>query len=196
MSTLPSMREVAADIFRNLKLILVVLLVPPIIACAAAFLLPPVYQADAKLLVKPGREFMPFASMGQSDTGMPVSSMAEVVKSETEILNSNDLAQDVLTKLTVPAVFPDLADDQGSNIPLMERAIFAFSKSLTVNNVDLSNVLDLSFQNKDPVMATKVLNALLADFEARHVTLYSTSLSKPIESQIEAKQKELEALDA
>jgi len=195
MNTLPSIREVAADVFRNLKLILFVLLVPPIIACVAAFMLPPVYQADAKLLVKPGREFMPFAGMGQSDMGMPISSMSEVVKSETEILNSNDLAQDVLNKLTIPAVFPDLANS-GSNVPLMERAIFAFSQALNVTNVDLSNVVDLSFQSNDPAMATKALETLLADFEARHVTLYSTSLSKPIENQIEAKQKEVEALDA
>lgn len=194
MSTLPSIREIVADVFKNLRLIAVVLLVPPVIACAVAYLVTPVYQADTKLLVKPGREFAPYTNMGQSDMGIPSSSMAEVVKSETEILNSQDLAQAVLTRLSIEAVFPDIADSS-SNVPVLERAIAAFGKSLSVNNVELSNVVDVSFTSEDPAIATKVLDALLAEFQARHVSLYSSSHSQPIEEQIAAKQKELEQID-
>ena len=95
MSSLPSVREVVSDVFKNLKLILLALVVPPILAIATAYLVAPVYQADAKVLVKPGREFVPFAAAGQSELGMPQSSMAEVVKSETEILNSDDTLHNI-----------------------------------------------------------------------------------------------------
>ena len=197
LTSLPSVRELLADVFRNFKLIVVVMLVPPVIAVVLAYLLPPVYQADAKLLIKPGREFMPTSNIGENGMGGPSSSMAEVVKSEIEILNSQDLAQGVLTKLTIPAVYPDLAANaEGSDVPVLDRAMTIFGQQLAVNPVELSNVVDVSFDNQDPQVATKVLGQLLADFQARHVTLYSTTLSSPIQSQIADKQKELEQLDA
>jgi len=196
LTSLPSVRELIADVFRNFKLLVVALVVPTIIAVVLAYTLPPVYQADAKLLIKPGREFMPVTNIGQSEMGGPSSSMAEVVKSESEILNSQDLAEGVLSKLTIPAVYPDLAaDPEGSDVPLLDRAMTVFDQQLSVNPVALSNVVDVSFTNEDPQVATKVLATLLADFQARHVTLYSTTLSLPIESQIADKQKALQVLD-
>jgi uncharacterized protein involved in exopolysaccharide biosynthesis len=194
VSNLPSIREVVADVFRNARLIAVALIIPPIVAVGIAFVLPKEYQADAKLLIKPGREFLPSTNLGQSENGLPVTTMAEVVKSETEILNSSDLAQDVLTKLGIGTVFPDLKSD-GDNPPI-DHAISAFGRQLSVAPVDQSNVLQTSFRSKDPATAAKVLTALLADFQQRHVSLYSNALSTPIQGQIAEKQKELQDLDA
>ena len=194
-SNLPSIRELMADVFRNSRLLAVALVIPPIIAVALAFVLPKEYQADAKLLIKPGREFLPSTNLGQNDNGLPVTTMSEVVKSESEILNSSDLAQDVLTKLGVSGVFPDIKADAAGDPPL-DRAISSFGKQLSVEPIDLSNVLQVSFRSKQPETATKVLGALLADFQARHVTLYSNSNSDPIQRQIAEKQKELQDLDA
>jgi len=81
-------------------------------------------------------------------------------------------------------------------VPLMDRAMTIFGKQLGVSPVELSNVVDVSFDSEDPKVATKVLAQLLADFQARHVTLYSTALSSPIEAQIADKQKDLGVLDA
>jgi len=193
-SNLPSTRELMADLFRNARLITIALVIPPIIAVALAFVLPKEYQADAKLLIKPGREFLPSTSLGQNENGLPISTMAEVVKSESEILNSSDLAQDVLTKLGIDGVFPGLKAD--GNGPALDRAISAFGQQLGVEPIDLSNVVQVSFRSKQPETATKVLGALLADFQARHVTLYSNVASDPIQRQIAEKQKELQDLDA
>ncbi|HVO02088.1 MAG TPA: Wzz/FepE/Etk N-terminal domain-containing protein [Candidatus Cybelea sp.] len=195
-SSLPSIRELLAAVFRSARLLLVALLVPPIIAVALAYVLPPVYQADAKVLIKPGREFIPVTNMGQSDFGGPSSSMAEVVKSETEILNSKDLAQETLSKLTVGAVYPDLAAGPDQSGAMLDRAITQFGRQLRVDPVELSNVVEVSFQDKNPDVAKAVLSQLLSSFEARHVTLYSTGLTAPIEAQIAEKQKELQELDA
>jgi uncharacterized protein involved in exopolysaccharide biosynthesis len=194
-SNLPSIRELMADVFRNARLIVLALLIPPIVAVGVAFVLPKEYQADAKLLIKPGREFLPSTNLGQNDNALPVTTMSEVVKSESEILNSSDLAQDVLDKLGIDGVFPDLKDDDAGNPPL-DRAIAAFGRQLSVEPIDLSNVLQVSFRSKNPETATKVLGTLLADFQQRHVTLYSNALSDPIQRQITEKQKELQDLDA
>jgi uncharacterized protein involved in exopolysaccharide biosynthesis len=194
VSNLPSIRELVADVFRNARLIAVALIIPPIVAVGMAFVLPKEYQADAKLLIKPGREFLPSTNLGQNENGLPVTTMAEVVKSESEILNSSDLAQEVLTKLGIDGVFPDLKGNDGK--PPLDRAISAFGRQLSVAPIDLSNVLEVSFRSKDPETASKVLAALLADFQQRHVSLYSNALSDPIRRQIEEKQKELQDLDA
>src|SRR5688572_28307377 len=57
LSALPSVRELLAAIFRNVRWIALALIVPPVVAVVLAFSLPKLYQADAKLLIKPGREF-------------------------------------------------------------------------------------------------------------------------------------------
>jgi len=191
VSNLPSMRELMADVFRNARLIAVALVIPPIVAVAISFVLPKEYQADAKLLIKPGREFQPTTNLGQNQNGLPTTTMTEVVNSESEILTSSDLAQEVLTKLGTDGVFPGMKADGVS-----EAAIAAFDKSLSVTPVDLSNVLVASFRSKDPAIATKVLDTLLADFQARHVSLYSDAASTPIQRQITEKQQELQDLDA
>jgi uncharacterized protein involved in exopolysaccharide biosynthesis len=194
LSTLPSVRELLAAVFRNVRWIALALIVPPVIAVVLALTLPKVYQADAKLLIKPGREFMPATSMGQNEFALPSSTMAEIVKSEVEILNSKDLAEGTLQKISVAALYPDLAaapDDVA-----LERAITRFGAQLRVDPIDLSNVVNVGFRSEDPEIATKVLTALLADFQARHVNVYSAGQIAPIEAQIAGKQKELASLDS
>jgi uncharacterized protein involved in exopolysaccharide biosynthesis len=193
LTTLPSFREILSAVFRSFRLIAVAMVIPPLVAIVLAFILPKIYQADAKLLIKPGREFLPTASMGQNDNGIPQSTMAEVVKSEIEILNSRDLAEQTLAQVGVGTVYPDLAD--GSEAA-MSKAVLRFGRQLSASQIDLSNVLDVGLQNDDPAIATKVLGALLSNFQARHVTVYSSGLTAPIESQIADKQKELQALDS
>jgi uncharacterized protein involved in exopolysaccharide biosynthesis len=191
---LPSVRELLSAVFRNVRWIAIALIVPPVVAVILAFALPKVYQADAKLLIKPGREFMPTTNMGQNEYGLPASTMSEIVKSEVEILNSKDLAESTLKTVSVATLYPDLAalpDDVA-----LVRAVTLFEGQLQVDPIDLSNVVNVGFQSEDPAVATKVLTALLADFQARHVNVYSAGLTKPIEDQIGAKQKELEGLDA
>ena len=194
MGTLPSVRELLAAVFRNIRWIALALIVPPVIAVVLAYSLPKVYQADAKLLIKPGREFMPAASMGQNEFALPSSTMAEIVKSEVEILNSKDLAEATLKEVSVGALYPDLAaapDDVA-----LERAVSRFETQLQVDPVDLSTVVNVGFRSEDPTVATKVLAALLTDFQARHVTVYSAGQIQPIEEQIAVKQKDLAVLDA
>jgi uncharacterized protein involved in exopolysaccharide biosynthesis len=191
---LPSVRELLASVFRNVRWIVLALIVPPVVAVILAFALPKVYQADAKLLIKPGREFMPAASMGQNEFALPSSTMAEIVKSEVEILNSKDLAESTLRTVGVAALYPDLA-----GLPedaALERAVTRFESQLKVDPVDLSTVVNVGFRSKDPGVATQVLTALLTDFQARHVNVYSTGQIQPIQEQIATKQKDLEALDA
>lgn len=194
MSTLPSVRELLAAVFRNVQWIALALVVPPVVAVVLAFTFPKVYQADAKLLIKPGREFMPATNMGQNQYALPSSSMAEIVKSEVEILNSKDLAEATLKKLSVASLYPDLAavpDDVA-----LERAVTRFEKQLRVDPIDLSTVVNVGFQSEDPGITTRVLAVLLADFQARHVSAYSGGQIEPIVAQIAAKQKDLESLDA
>ncbi len=78
----------------------------------------------------------------------------------------------------------------------LERAVTRFGKQLQVDPIDLSNVVNVGFQSEDAAITTKVLAVLLADFQARHVSAYSTGQILPIEGQIAAKQKDLADLDA
>jgi uncharacterized protein involved in exopolysaccharide biosynthesis len=194
LSTLPSVRELLAAVFRNVRWIAIALIVPPVIAVILAFTMPKVYQADAKLLIKPGREFIAATNPGQNDFALPSSTMAEIVKSEVEILNSKDLAESTLKQVSVGTLYPDLA--AAPDAVALERAVTRFESQLQVDPVDLSTVVNVGFRSEDPEIATKVLAALLTDFQARHVNVYSAGQTQPITDQIASKQKELEVLDA
>jgi uncharacterized protein involved in exopolysaccharide biosynthesis len=190
MTRPPFTPELLARVFRNIRLILAVLVIPP----AVAVILPralqmapkPVYQADAKLTIQP-----PQGAQGAAPAKIDM-------PSEINILKSGAVAQGVLSKLTIPAVFPDIASTDAS---AQEKAIAAFGDRLGVQPVGPSNALDISFDGANPEVAVKVLEALIADFEALHAapagadpSETATAETGPIEQQISQKQKELQDL--
>jgi uncharacterized protein involved in exopolysaccharide biosynthesis len=160
-----------------------------LIAVVLLMVLKPIYRADARLMVNPG----------QGEQGAAKSSTQETAKSEIAILNSNELARDVLSKVTVPAVFPDLSiqsASQSASVPAPDKAIAAFDKQLDVRPLEPSNLVSVSFKSTNPDIAIKVLETLLADLQARHVAPSGADLTGPIEQQISEKQKQIQDLDS
>ena len=69
-------------------------------------------------------------------------------------------------------------------------AIIQFGKKLSVEGVKKSNVINVSFQHKDPHLAAQVVNLLLDYFKEKHLQVYSDPKSSFLEEQLgEYRQK-------
>ena len=164
---------------------------------------PSIYQSEAKLLVRVGRESVgldPTASMGQV---MNIGQQREAeVKSELEILKSQDLVESVVDAIG-PAAFlhPAEAADgtpESSAVGMTERlrsflkgltspfeglfnqysdrdlAILRVIKNLEIDTLKTSNIITISFETKSRKLAQETINKLIGFYLNKHVIVHNT----------------------
>lgn len=161
------------------------LLITFIIAVAAAYIKRPSYEASARLLVKLDQRDVSFS---QSETRYQIANkMAdEAVATEAEMLGGMDLFAEVIDMLG-PDVFKSRKSDNiilstlsslSSNVqdgminalsslglipsmPPRDKAIMTIKKDFKVFPVRKTQVIELTFRNKNPIAAEKVLSTLI-----------------------------------
>lgn len=184
VASLPSLYEIAAAVFRYKWLILGAFLFP-LLACATVpLLMTPVYEAQARVLVKAGREFIPRADLPGGAQTSPQTTMREIVDTVTQILTSIDLIQDVLQDVTVGTLYPGLAGATPVGTPPEDVALRAFIGDLVVAPVRLTNVIEIRLRNRARQVAVAALNAALARFQERHVRAFSESRTGALEAEV------------
>lgn len=194
-SPLPSLREAMTATFRNWRSIAVALVLPPVLAVAAAYTVTPQYDAEAKVLVKSGREFLPQSDGGRTSNNAPTTSMQEAVNSEIEILTSRDLLLEVLRQVGPADLYPKLAASPPRRGTVEDAALEMLVKSLVVGAVKLSNVIELRLRHEDPDMAARVANQILDSLYNRHITAFSAPRSRLLEEQITSISEKLAVLE-
>jgi len=187
-----TMPEVLAIAFRHRKKILLAFLVPLSLAVAALFVLPPVYRAGTSLIVKTGREYMA-GVQGETSTSAPTSTKQEEVNSEIAIMTNRAVFEEVINKIGLKNLYPSIVESPPWNGTEMDAAVVKFGKNLNVSAVKLSNVIDVSFDNTDPGLATRALNTLIATFQAKHAQVYVGNRARAYE---EGMRQDLADLDA
>ncbi len=163
--------EILAIAFRQRFKIMLAFLVPVALAVAALFVLAPVYRAGTSLIVKTGREYMA-GIQGESSTSAPTSTKQEEVNSEMAIMGNRAVIEEVINKIGLKNLYPSLVENPPWSGTAMDAAVVKFGKDLNVDAVKLSNVIDVSFDHTNPELATRVLNTLIAAFQAKHAEVY------------------------
>ncbi len=201
VASLPSQREIAAVVFRRKWLVLGAFLAPLAACVAAPFLMTPVYEAEARLLVKAGREFIPSADGPSGAQTSPQSTMREIVDTVVQILTSVDLAQDVVRELTVARLYPKIANAvPPSSAPSSpgpeDAAAGALVQDLRVAPLRLTNVIEVRLRNGNRQVAVEALGTTLARFQERHIQAFSHSQTKSLEVEIGSNLQLLAAVQA
>jgi uncharacterized protein involved in exopolysaccharide biosynthesis len=155
-----------------------------------SFLLPPVYEAKTNLLVKIGREYVSRPDLGEGRTLMSLEQQ-EVINSEIQILSNRELIEKVINRLTVEYLYPDLVKHPSKKMTPLGSAILKFEKSLKVDAVRKSNVIQVAYQHKDPKVALKALNLLIDLFKEKHLEVFSETPSSFLESQMAVYREKL-----
>ena len=185
-----SLKDFLTILFKHKYKILLIFLVSAVAATLAARRIPPMYEAESTLLVRPGREYIYRPEVGN---GGPVVNFnpGDVITAEIKILTSRDLVENVIASIGIENIYPGLKKKPPAKIALVGAAANAFEKNLAVEAVRGSNVIQVRFQHEDPPVAAKAVNVLVGLFREKHIQVYSDPQSSFIEAQARAYEEKL-----
>ena len=154
----------------------------------------PRYESDTSLLVK----FQASQSSTRSADSLPSTGIAaaqlerqQILNNQISVLQTQDILTDVLSTLTIKAVYPSYMDEPDPKLR-MAAALARLSKDLDVQAEKNANIIDLTLLHPDPEIAAKVLNTLTDKFVALQSKLYQTGQTAFMEQQLEQARQRLE----
>lgn len=189
--SLVSLRGIAATLFRHKWKMLFFLLAVMGVAVALVILTPPLYESDAKLLSRVGRESLALDPSVVGPTVSVAQSRESEINSELAILRSHDLLGRVVDKIGPEQLLdppgasspasrsarqPGLLERLGLThpAPARERAIEKLEKSLNLEVDGKSNIIGVTLAAYEPGVAQQGLDELLRLYQERHIAVYGT----------------------
>lgn len=161
-----------------------------------AGVLPPRFYATAKLAVLPAPEFTVRQDAGSRTLSTNAFAMDQVMKAETEILQSETLHASTLQALGLLRLYPALNRDSAA-LPVrviravvrtllspwrvsppdspaarLDSALSYFDSDLSVIPTKEANIIDVTFGHRDGALAAQAVNELLAGYAKRREQLY------------------------
>jgi uncharacterized protein involved in exopolysaccharide biosynthesis len=161
-----------------------------------AAVLPPRFYATAKLAVLPAPEFTVRQDAGSRTLSNNAFALDQVMKAETEILQSEALHASTLKALGPVRLYPALdrgaaalpvrvvravvrtllspwrVSPQDSPVARMDSALTYFNSDLSVIPTKEANIIEVTFGHRDGALAAQVVNELLAGYAKRREQLY------------------------
>lgn len=160
------------DIFLRHKLLLASLFtVIFATAVIVTFLIPKSYVSSAKLLIKKGRADTIISAGNESNAAVKTNITEQVLNSETEIITSSALLRAVVKATDLHLLQPSDNVVVDSTI-LIERTVAALRGALSVNPIQKSNVIQVSYEHGDPKTTALVVNQLCKLYVDRHLEIH------------------------
>src|SRR2546428_1184977 len=163
--------DILYALFKHKKKILVGTITGLAAAVAVYFFYPPIYESDAKLLVRylVERSTVDTVDSPKSPGGYAPTTDT-VIGSEIEILSSWDLAVQAAEAVGVKRLLP-----HASGTPTKEAAAGTIAAGLTLTTRKGSNIIFASYQNRDPELATLVLTELVNRYFNKHLEVHRSA---------------------
>ncbi len=182
--SLGTLRDLLNIVFKHKSKMIIVFLTVVVTVTVGSFLMSPVYEASSKILVKFGRENVFTPTSPTSGGNQPIlfdSAREEHLNSEIEIFKGRNLIQKTINEVGINNLYPDIKTTASASRPgskkltPLEKATLAFEKKLNVAAVKKSDVIEVTFQNEDPVVASQAVNSLIDGFLAHHLVVHKQS---------------------
>jgi uncharacterized protein involved in exopolysaccharide biosynthesis/Mrp family chromosome partitioning ATPase len=183
--------DILFALFKRKRTIIVCAVVGIIAAAAVYFLYPPSYESEAKLLVRYVTERSAVDPIEAEKAAAASNNEADrVIGAEMEILTSWDLAMQVAQAIGPQRLLPppqDLVSRVARAIGLKgllppsgasateSAAARAVSSGLKVLSSKGSNIILVSYKNRDPQIATLVLQELLSRYFVKHLEVHRSA---------------------
>jgi uncharacterized protein involved in exopolysaccharide biosynthesis len=170
-----SLKDVVMMIYRRRRLAMLLFGVIFMMVVVATITQPSIYMTRAKLLFKKDRaKTMISVSEGAAAEDKPVLS-EEALNSEIEILKSTTLLREVLRNdmLYKQIIGAERARTLDSTQAL-ELAVAILKADLDCQIVPKSNILQVTYESKDPLLATEVVNELCQRYVVRHLQVHES----------------------
>jgi polysaccharide biosynthesis transport protein len=166
--------EIFSAIFKHKWKIILFTLAGLIAAAVVYHYYPRLYQSQAKLLVRYVLDRSPVdpvdGEKGSSTSTGFGKTTENVINSELEILKSWDLAVQVAEAVGFKKLVPEMGDAANVN-----AAAYVVNSGLEVDARKGSDILFVSFTNRDPALTTVVLNELVNRYFVRHLEVHRSA---------------------
>ncbi len=185
--------DILFALFKRKRTIIVCAVVGIIAAAAVYFLFPPSYESQAKLLVRYVLERSgvdPAEAAGAAAQSGNQAQADRVIGAETEILTSWDLAiqvaealgpqrllpppQDLFSHVVQAVGLKRLLPSSGPSATVAEAAD-SIASGLKVVSDKGSNIILISYKNRNPEIATLVLQELLSRYFVKHLEVHRSA---------------------
>lgn len=153
------------------------ILVGTLIAGAIYFLFPAPYESTAKLLVRYVVERSTVDAMvtEKGEASQPVQQMGApseaILNSEVEILTSSDLALEVAKTIGAERI---LGMPPGPKVTV-EKAAEAIHKALEVSAIKDTNIITVTYRNKDPKLTVQILDLIVQGYLEKHLEVHRSA---------------------
>jgi uncharacterized protein involved in exopolysaccharide biosynthesis/Mrp family chromosome partitioning ATPase len=163
--------DILFALFKRKRTIMICAAVGIIAAAAFYFFYPPVYESQAKLLVRYVLERSAVDPIEAEKAASASSNYTDrVIDAEIEILTSWDLAVQVAQAIGPKRLLP-----RSGKAATETEAASAISLGLKVIANKGSNIIFVSYKNHDPAMATLVLEELLSRYFVKHLEVHRSA---------------------
>jgi len=205
-----SLRDVFSVLFRHKwKAVLFFLVVVSAVALGT-FSAREIYESEAKILLKPGRESIVLDTVLPQEQVISVRRTAEEqLRSELAIIQSRLLAEKVVDSIGAEQFLRlsgvKVPSRKGWFVRLRlataetprQLAVRTLMKHLKADAVRATNVLHLTYQSPNPELAQRVLQSVVDGYMERHLEVYRTGAALTFfQKQTERLRKELEQAEA
>jgi len=168
-----NLSSILLAVFKRKKIILISTAAGAIAAAAVFFLWPHSYESDAALLVRYvlDRSAVDPETVAGGAVGSTATKTNDTfINAEVSILKSWDLAVQVAEALGPKRVLPDAKGN-----PSINQAAGAISSGIKVVSTKNSNVIQVSYTNSRPEVATLVLNELVNRYFTKHLEVHRSA---------------------
>lgn len=200
-----TLRDILTVLFFDRWAIGIAFLVPVALGVAAIFLVRTSFEAEARLLVLLGREYVFRPESGENIPGLSFD-REQIVKAELEILGSRELKAEVIRTVGLEEIYPRLFSeflpgparegDAKRRPRVVDLAVDRFEKNLKLTSVQGANVIQLAFDHPDPQIAAEALNLLIRFYMDKRRDVFSQTRAAIIQEQRDQLDRRLKDAEA
>ncbi len=179
----------------------------------------PLYQAEADILLKFGREYVYRPEVGEEQPRV-TRDTRDLVNSEIQILSSRELARETVQRVgprelypgidapprrftikwlrqkaneVLALVHPNLADIRPGTA--LERATLAFGANLEVSGVGKTDVVRVAYMHPRPEMAAQAVETSIEAFKEKRLQVFADPRAEFLAAQVAEYRRRLEAAE-
>lgn len=185
------LRDFLYVLFKHRKQIVFIFAAIVVVTAIVSFIITPVYESNANLLVKIGREYAPKSDVGSDARNYMVVNQQEIINSEIQILTSLELYEKVVGAMGIATLYPKIARDPPERVSPRDAAVEEFADNVGVEDIRRSNVISVSFQHPDPDTAQLALEQLIGFYKEKRLEVFSSPDPSALERQLAVYQERL-----
>ncbi|WP_439817420.1 GumC family protein [Zavarzinia sp. CC-PAN008] len=200
-----SLRAILTILFRYRVRVVAAFLLVVAIALFAAFAMTPMYEASASVTIRIGRETVYRPEVGNATPPQIFVEQEQIINTQIQLLQSRDLAERAIAEIGLARLYPDLADEAPEPVPAAEdavanpaatrateQAVRQFQQAFWVVPARRSNVVQMGFEHRDPVVARDVVATMIDNFKDKIVEVYGEQNLDFLVQQTQTARQELD----